>query len=163
MMTDNGVHMWKPRGHIYFWRYPDAYRDYPGWHLSADLEGAASLLELIAAFQASPVACCRTLHLSPPTQSVLRVPNNGNGKAHAWSPRRLRITFDPGDAATGNWNLVLDQDAAVLSLGERYLALFKTGVLDIEHGRGDYCIGGHKREAPRERTCMWFWWQAGPE
>ena len=38
-------------GRVWLWRYPGAARHFPGWHMTADAAGAASLCDLLDAFE----------------------------------------------------------------------------------------------------------------
>lgn len=152
------VNTWKQKGNVYLWRYPDAYKNFPGWHLATDRIGAQSLLELIARLEKSPTPVYRTVHITEPTKAVLSVPNNRGGEASVWSPSRLKLSFDPSEEVSSLWHFLPAQDQAALSVGQLFLSRIKAGIADIMRGEGDYCIGGHKKEPKGEDTCLWFWW-----
>ena len=150
--------MWRQSGNVYSRRYRDNVRNYPGWHVTADKPGAVSLLELLAAFQSSPIAVQRTILVSAPTADVLSVPNNQNGRARWWAPSRWCIAFNPEPDASSAWSFPPDKDPAVLSVGREFLTRLTSGIGDLMVGVGDYFIG--RGEAPPgEKTCLWFWWQ----
>jgi hypothetical protein len=152
------LNAWKQEGNVYLWRYPDAFRNFPGWHLSADSVGAESLLELLSRLGESAVTAYRTVRITEPTRAVLSVPNNRGGNTRFWSPLRLRLVFDPSDVASTLWELRLEHGQVNLSVGEKFRSLLVAGIVDIMERKGDYSIGGHRNEPKEERTCLWFWW-----
>ena len=142
---------WKQRGIISLWRYTENSRNYTGWHLSADAVGCASLLELLQALTASPESAYRTVHVTPPSPTTLKVPNFRSAK---WvAPTKWRIAFEPNKEATSLWNIETQQDSMNLTLGGTMIQELASGVKDISRGEGDYSIGGSDRQ-PR----LWFWW-----
>ena len=137
--------MWKQNGRICLWRYTENRRSYRGWHLSADVDGCASLLSLLEQLP-SATAVYRTLQITVPSAAQLCVPNN---RAADWlAPSRLRIEWARQPAT---WLLPEALDLAQLTLGANWLTPLRAGIADIATGRGDYSIGD--REAR-----LWFWW-----
>lgn len=156
-MMIKSVHAWKQSGNVYLWRYHESYRNYPGWHLSADHTGAESLLNLITELKEAFTTVYRTITLSEPTNEVLAVPNNRGGKARWWAPSRLKIIFDPAPVAENTWSFPTDQDPAVLTVGREFLMKLQAGIHDVSRNKGDYSIGGGTKEERSEATCLWFW------
>ena len=141
---------WKQRGIISLWRYTENSRNYPGWHLSADAAGCASLFELLQALRACSESTSRTVHITPPSSSTLKVPNYRS----KWvAPTKWRIAFEPNKAATSLWSIETQEDSVHLTLGVTMIQELASGVKDIRRGEGDYSIGGSD-EQPR----LWFWW-----
>ncbi|WP_395794995.1 hypothetical protein [Aquimonas sp.] len=141
--------MWNQNGRICLWRYTENQRNYPGWHLSADADGCASLLSLLDQLPTA-TAAYRTLQITAPSAAQLRVPNN---RAAGWlAPCRLRIEWA---AHPATWLLPEVLDPAQLSLGADWLAPLRAGIADIAERRGDYAIGN--RDAR-----LWFWWWPRP-
>jgi hypothetical protein len=142
---------WKQRGIISLWRYTENSRNYSGWHLSADAAGCASLLELLQTLHASPESTYRTVRITPPSLTTLKVPNFRSAK---WvAPTRWRIAFEPNAKATSLWSIETQEDSVRLTLGGAMIQELASGVMDISRGEGDYSIGGSD-EQPR----LWFWW-----
>src|SRR5438105_1048742 len=94
-MTPSPVQAWKQRGLVFLWRYLENERNYPGWHFTADDLGATSFCELLRAMGSFAVPSHRTLVVTPPTTSVLAVPNNRNGAAPWVAPDKWRIAHLP--------------------------------------------------------------------
>lgn len=144
------ANLWKQSGHISLWRYTENERNYPGWHLNADLEGCQSLQALLEALAADGGGS-RTVTLTAPAKSQLGVPNNRSGRAAWVAPAKLRVAFS---ATASEWSFPADLDPAVLTVGSDWLAPLLEGVAGIPEGRGDYSIGGHNVG----NLSLWFWW-----
>ena len=63
---------WQQSGNVWLWRYRGSDRNYPGWHLTADPKGAASLIRLLDVFANSDQPAFRTVQLSRPTAAASR-------------------------------------------------------------------------------------------
>lgn len=134
-------------GSVSLWRYTENERNYPGWHLSADTSGAASLRSLLADLEVS--GGYRTVSITPPSEALLRVPNNRGGKAAWQAPGRWRIHYLSAPEESRSWRVGEDTDTKVLSAGKAWLAEFRAGIEGVEKGKGDYSIGV---------PSPWFWW-----
>lgn len=139
-------HAWQQHGTVSLWRYRDNARNFPGWQLTADAEGCASLLTLLDALHTGGAGASRTLQLSAPGPAQLAVPNNRDAR---WvAPQTMQLILDED---SGAWQWQPDGERQVLRLGVSALAGLRQGVLDIAAGQGDYSLG-HGMEA------LWFWW-----
>lgn len=141
-------HSWQQNGSIMLWRYPDNERNFPGWHLTADAGGCASVVAVLDAFAADGAPASRTLSITAPTAAVLAVPNNGSACAKA--PRKLRLSFSEDTAL---WSFPDSDAPAELSFGAEWLPILRQAFLGIPSGKGDYSIGS------AERGRLWLWWQ----
>ena len=139
---------WHQSGSVSLWRYTENERNYPGWHLNADEAGCRSLVALLEALVADGGGS-RTLKLSAPTESQLRVPNNRSGRAAWVSPEKLRVVLS---SSPGEWTFPAEMAPAALTLGSSWLDPIRTGIEGIAKGSGDFSIGG-ARGLP-----LWFWW-----
>ena len=141
---------WKQRGIISLWRYTENSCKHPGWHLSADAAGCASLLELLQALNACQESAYRTVHITPPSLTTLKVPNFRS----KWvAPIKWHIAFEPSKEATSLWSIETHEDSVHLTLGRAMIQELASGVMDISRGEGDYSIGGSD-----EQRRLWFWW-----
>lgn len=138
----------KHSGSVWLWRYGADDRNYPGWHLTADSTGAASLVNLLETLAEPNQATFRTVQLCRLTPAILAVPNNPN--ADWTAPAKLRIAF----AETVNeWVFACTDTTAQLTLGLEWLPVFKRAVSRISSGDGDFSIG------PKDSTQrLWLWW-----
>jgi hypothetical protein len=143
------AHSWKQSGNISLWRYTENERNYPGWHLTADAAGCASLIALLDALAADGVPASRSVEITPPSKPQLGVPNNKSGSAAWQAPGKLRVSFS---ATPAEWSFPLDLDSAVITVGSDWLASLREGLSGIPLGRGDYSIG------PEGSSRLWFWW-----
>ena len=130
------------------WRYTENQRNFPGWHLTADPAGCASLIALLDAFAADGTPSSRTLTVTAPTQAALAVPNNRSAAPVA--PAKLRISLSP--AAT-EWSFPQSINPAELSVGADWLPVLRQAIAGIPQGKGDYSIG------PSDSGSLWLWWQ----
>ena len=135
-------------GSISLWRFTENVRNYPGWHLSADELGCASLRSLLTSLQSS--GGYRTIPTSRPTSTTLSVPNNKGGAAKWTAATKWRIEF----AKANSWSFSQSADFAVLALGSSGMADLIRGVTAIATGIGDFCVGDGSQD-----EVLWFWWQ----
>ena len=64
---------WKQKGNLYLWRYENNPKNYPGWHLTGDMEGISSLCTLLTIMQNEGRNVKRTVQLSLPTSKELSI------------------------------------------------------------------------------------------
>ncbi len=139
---------WQQTGSVMLWRYTGNRRNFPGWHLTADPVGCASLITLLDAFVADGLPGSRTLIITAPTQAVLAVPNNRSAASIA--PGKLRLSFS---STASEWSFPQSMDPAEFSVGTDWLPVLRQALLDIPQGKGDYSIG------PPGGSSLWLWWQ----
>jgi hypothetical protein len=102
------VDSWKQAGRLFFWRFTEDTRNYPGWHFMVDHAASTSIAGLLRSMAQSEFLCSRTVVVSLPTTDVLSVPNNRQSPCVA--PERLRIELAVSDARC--WLLI--EDGAVV-------------------------------------------------
>lgn len=102
------VDNWKQSGRLFFWRFTENTRNFPGWHFMVDHAASNSVAVLLRAMAQSESPCSRTVVVSLPTAEVLSVPNNRQSQCVA--PERLRIELAISDARS--W--LLTEDGAVV-------------------------------------------------
>lgn len=146
-------HDWKQRGRISVWRYTENRRNYGGWHLTADAEGADSVTALLVALNADPPGASRGLVVSPPSRQELGVPNNRQSGTVV--PRKLRLM---SHAEADHWTLRQEGENLLMIVGADWILKIRDGATGIAEGRGDFYIG---ENAEDER--LWFWWQPGTQ
>ena len=143
-------HSWKQAGSVALWRYRENQHNFPGWHITADTVGCASLLALLDALAADGRTSSRTLAVQAPTPAILSVPNN---RSSGWrSPSKLRLSFS---ATPSEWSFPESSEPAALTLGFEWLPALRQGIAGIPNGEGDYSIG----KAGGGNLQLWFWWQ----
>jgi hypothetical protein len=102
------VDSWKQAGRLFFWRFTENTRNYPGWHFMVDRAASTSIAALLRSMAQSESPCSRTVVVSLPTTDVLGVSNNRQSPCVA--PERLRIELAISDAKS--W--LLTEDGAVV-------------------------------------------------
>lgn len=102
------VGSWKQAGRLFFWRFTENTRNFPGWHFMVDHAAAASIAALLRSMAKHESPCSRTIVVSLPTTEVLRVPNNRRSPCVA--PERLRIELVTSNPKS--W--LLTEDGAVV-------------------------------------------------
>lgn len=130
----------------HIWRYKDNWRNYPGYHLSADAEGCAALLEWLRSPKTRP-----EFRLQPVTSEVLSVPNNQDGLTAYVASTLFKLLVRP-DVGRGYFVFSEASGRLTLECSHQQVECIIGGVEDIVRGRGDYCIGGD------DQHVLWFWW-----
>ena len=151
VMNSNQSHS-KFVGSVSLWRYVENERNYPGWNLSADLRGVASLLSILSELQAA--GGHRTVPITPPTLSTLAVPNNRSGKAKYVVPTKWRLHYLRTDEGADAWTFSFEQEVAILALGRNRMLKLIAGIAGLTQGVGDFSIGGSNK-----LETLWFWWR----
>lgn len=141
-------HTWKQSGPVALWRFIENQRNFPGWHLTANAGGCASLIALLDAFAIDNAPSSRVLAIVQPTLAELRVPNNRSSGITV--PGKLRLVFAEESNA---WSFPAATDTAELTFGSQWLAPLKEAVAGIPLGKGDFSIGLRSGER------LWFWRQ----
>jgi hypothetical protein len=104
----NVMNRWKQAGRLFFWRFTENARNFPGWHFMVDRAASTSIAALLRSMAQNTYPCSRSLVVSLPTAEVLSIPNNRNSQCVA--PETLRIELDLSSADA--WALV--EDGAVV-------------------------------------------------
>ncbi|MCV6622880.1 MAG: hypothetical protein OIF51_14140 [Cellvibrionaceae bacterium] len=133
---------WNQKGKIYLWSYEGNPKNYSGWHLHCDKDGAASLAELISSFSNVSEACHRTVVLSRPNEQQLRVPNCS---AKAMSDKKLVVSKQ------GKWGIESKDGKTYFCFDAEHLSKLVDAILGIPDGKGDFNIG-------TKGNWLWFWW-----
>jgi hypothetical protein len=150
-MSDPRITEWKHSGKTYLWRYKDNIRNYPGWHFTADEESCRAFEELFGVMNDAIYSGSCEIPLSLPTERIVSVPNNRNGKARYSAAEKLRLKYDP--SKINLWNMVFDGSTGLIEFGKEYLERLRKGIEDIRNGEGDYAIGPMDKD-----ICFWIWW-----
>lgn len=133
---------------ICVWRYLDNEKNFPGYHLSADVEGCLYMQERIRdPWERSSIL------LVPPDSEVLLVPNNQGGTARTKAFSKLRIKTTDRDES-GRFAISEVESSLTLKLPRGQTPLMLQGIRDIKNGEGDYSMNGE------EGASLWFWWQS---
>jgi len=136
---------------VVLWKYRENRRNYPGYHLTADLAGCEILRTTFQSLAHATTRLETSIALSPITPAVLSVPNNRAGNAtvvcfEKWSLASGPEFEDPyfifGESGT----------QCRLVLSRALCARVCEGIEDIGRGRGDYSVGAGGQQV------LWFWW-----
>lgn len=111
-MADENVNRWKQQGRIYFWRYTEGTRNYPGWQLTADRAFCDGFADLIDRMLNASYNCEKSLNVTPPTQKILGVPNNRGGSAK-WKAPKLLILKHRKDNPSEDYSFLEENENAV--------------------------------------------------
>ena len=122
------VDKWKQSGTLFFWRFKENERNYPGWHFMLDSFASESMAALLRAMRVSAESCERTIVVTRPTEVVLRVPNNRGGAA-AWSaPAKLRLEYSVDNPAA--WSLGAENSVVRWQLGAEHISIVAEAFAD---------------------------------
>ena len=140
-------------GRICLWRYRERTRNYPGFHLSADHQGAGQLLALLGNLRKARTPQLASVTLDPPTAAVLAVPDNRGASVSGY--RYWELVVDPRFPPERLHFMVVN-DRVRTELSMIQVESVAAGVEDIRERRGDYSIGDD------EEHQLWFWWHGDP-
>lgn len=146
------VHTWKQEAVISLWRYTEFRDKFGGWHLSANDAGVSSLISLVQLLSDDSDSY-RTIKLTSPSASVLRVPNYQQGDALWSAPTKWRLQCMPR-TAPDTWEFPRELEPATLTVGGVFLPEFIAALQGIPKGEGDFCIG----RQGQGNLALWFWW-----
>lgn len=149
-MPDKSVDLWKQNGSLYFWRYLENTRNFPGWNLSANNLFCQSFADLAERMLTARWSSEKALLITPPDIKVLRVPNNRDGKAHWESPKSLLLKYPKDKVAADYFLLEEIKGNVVLSIGTQKLQLLAECISGVSQGKNDYSIGSDDSQ-------LWFW------
>lgn len=140
-------------GRIHLWRYRERTRNYPGFHLSADVAGADALLTLLDRLAKTRTPQISNITLDPVSTAALAIPNNRDATVTAY--RHWDLIVDP-KFPPERLQFVVMNDRVHTELSPVQVESVAGGVRDIRERRGDYAIGDDDEQQ------LWFWWQNGP-
>jgi hypothetical protein len=144
---DDTVKRWRLQGDVYLWRYKGNARNYPGWHLTADTPGCASLLELIDLMRDSQFLSEAPIRLSQPTLRQISVPN----APLEHDPAKSLAVYHSPKLVADHWRLSENDGRVRLEVGHDSLSELRKGIADVARHEGDYSIGATGQ-------ALWFWW-----
>lgn len=125
---DSSITKLKQTGTIYFWKFKDNLRNYPGWNISFDQDGADFLLGLLALMDCSEWSAKKSLHISEPNHKLLVTINNRGGNA-SWSfVKRLDLQLKKGE--TDLWSITEQNYQLSLSFGSGKLVELRNTIAD---------------------------------
>ena len=140
---------WKFTGSFSIWHYEPNNKNYFGFHCSGNTEGVASIVSLLEAFLIDHEYHSRSVALSSPNESSLRVVGC---KSKNIAFNRLVLKFYPEKENENLWSLTTSNGSVELSCGLNTLSLLKEAISGISLGKGDFCLG-------KKENALWFWWQ----
>jgi hypothetical protein len=158
-MTEHRQTSSRQRGAVFLWRYRENRRNYPGWNIAADDQGCEWLLELLERLREAGSELAISLRVARPTESVLGVPKNMNGKAR-WSSREsLSVRLAPRRLPEDTWTLKADSVSVTITAGRKKLDELRRAVADMRAGEGDYAVGPARAAdaADCDDQCLYIW------
>jgi hypothetical protein len=144
------VNEWEQAGHLYLWRYPARRLTYAGWHVAADGEGCASLVDLLDRMEADAVDSHRTIALDSPSAEISGVPNFG--KPVREKPGILRIVYE---RSFPDFFSARADEHFIVRIGEQRLPDLRSAFVEISIGGGDFTLWPDDEKIGMP---MWFWW-----
>lgn len=139
---------------IFLWHYCENRRNYPGYHLTANLEGCKQLLDVLERHEITTQVLTTDLSLSAVTPKILSVPANTRGNASCVGLATWELMTRP-DFSPEHFAFQESHAVCRLELSRQQAGCIANGVRDIQIGKGDYCIGG------KGNNVLWFWWFVG--
>ena len=137
---------------VFLWRYATGVRNYPGYHLTADATGCGELGGGLDKLLESSSQRRFGIALSPPTLSVLAVPNNKNHKALSKPAASFNLLND-----VSNLLEISETDVEIMISASTDIAKqIRIGIEDVRAGHGDYSVVG--RSSTKRAEHLWFWW-----
>ena len=144
----------KSKSSIFLWHYCENKRNYPGYHLTADLEGCKQLIDVLGRHERTTQVLRTDVSLSAVTPKILSVPANTRGDASCVGLATWELITHPDFPP--EYFVFQESDAVCrLELSRQQAGCIASGVRDIQVGKGDYCIGG------KGASVLWFWWFVG--
>ena len=133
---------------VWLWRYANANRNYRGYHLTADTEGARTLASTLSSLGRRKSQSAPSIALAPLTDAILSVPNCRTHRPVTF--KRWILTCKP----TGSPNHLLLRDDGVTGfaeLSESQAMDIASRLVALSKGEDDYCIDAVEGDG------LWFW------
>ncbi|MEO5729095.1 MAG: hypothetical protein ABI134_23035 [Byssovorax sp.] len=126
----------------FFWRYVEDVQNYPGWNIAADGSGTTGLREALKHL-ASSSAVAFEIACTPPTSTMLKIPNNGASPVASAKLLRLETSIDTADP------LIFERDdVATLSIDAELAARLATVLEDPDRAFDTSLI---------DDPILWYW------
>jgi hypothetical protein len=131
---------------LHFWRYTENERNYLGWHFMVDAAAGQSVAALAGYLETEGSDRSRVLVITPPSKTVLSIPNNKGGLAAWESPGKLRVGLVEADPSA--WSIEVKGTVVEWRFGSRWATVVADAFADPEK-HFDSTIGGDPR--------VWSW------
>lgn len=141
----------KINGNIYFWKYLENSRNYPGWNFTVNKIGGENLLELIRLMRTCEWSSKKSIQITEPSQKQLKVPNNSNGKAK-WKTFKILTLNHRKDFEKEYWKIIENPEEVEIIFGEEKLIKFESFLSRILNNDGDFSISDNDEE-----NILYFW------
>ena len=126
----------------FFWRYVENVQNYPGWNIAADGSGTTELREALKHL-ASNSAVVFEIACTPPTSTVLGIPNNGASPVVSAKLLRFETSIDTADP------LIFERDGvATLSIDAELATRLATVLEDPDRAFDTSLI---------DDPILWYW------
>lgn len=135
VMQQEPAYQWSQRGQLFLWKYTLNTRNYPGSHLTWDIDGQRSLIDLLELLENSSVGTSRTLKLHAPSETALSVPNNKVQKVISWE--KLSITL----VDSANSHLSETQNSLSMEANSEKLSELRDAIHQVEESRDESTLG----------------------
>lgn len=144
------VNNWKQQGRIYLWHYLPTRSKYAGWHVTADVAGSESVVNLIDQMESESKPALRTISLTGASAHIAAVPSFGD-MAHG-APGKMRLKYEPADQ---NLGVSLEDDRLLVQFGKSRLADLRSAFVEVGIGGGDFALWPDQAKGGLP---LWFWW-----
>lgn len=145
---ENHVEKLKHTGRVYIWKFIPENRNYPGWNLTADIEGCNSLIKLLQQMQLASFPSHKTIITHPATINQVKAATDNKPFE---TVGRIALKFRKGEQQL--WQTEERNDVLEIRFGEREMQLLQTALQRIIKGEGDFAIGDAENE-----HLVYFWW-----
>lgn len=144
---ENHLPSYPPKGRVLLWKFGPEHRSYIGWNLTADEKGCAFFVELLEGMQASAIPPAVKITVEPAAAPLVKAVT---GSRPLKTVSRLILRYRKGEPQL--WITGEEDDALVITFGDREVELLQTALLRVVKGESDFAIGDEKDE-----QLLYFW------
>ncbi len=152
-MSDPKVDRFKQRGSVWLWRDVSHRRNFPGWNVTADVEGCSSLVELLSRMINSNWGSSKTILLADLPEIIA----NNCERLVAPDEWTVQCTKHSNDE---HWKWTGSSSAPRLKCDESMLKEIRVAIENVANGRGDFRLGSELQsihDSEESILSLWFW------
>ena len=134
---------------IYFWKYLENERNFPGWNISFNKTAGESLIDLLNLMNNCEWSSKKAIEIKHPTNNELQIVNNQSGTAK-WKFKPSLVLNHRKDE-TSLWEILEKENEIEIRFGKERLTEFLNATMKMSKRINDFGI------YEDDENCLYFW------